>query len=576
MGSWTCFTTALSVILALAAVAPTDALDLIRDGKAVADVYYQNDAPQQVQDAATEIARVLSLMGSVKVQAAPVTDEGHVARNKPAILVGQLAEQAGLKMDRRSRANDGFRYKVDANRLMLVGESPRGVFIGANRLLQQLGANWYVPGEVGEVIPKKRTVAVPDDLEHSAVSDSIHRRIWYGGGGSRGKSARATDLWLRRHNGDLLRGSWRHAYSALVPKKAFEEHPEWFSYDANRGERCTRQLCTTNPQVIRLGADSLLKKMAGSEDFVFPAGPNDGGGLCECAKCKELRSVGYNEPSSNEPVASTQVFQFASALADITSKEYPDRDLGILVYSDYSRIPKKMGKVNPNVFPMIAPIRRCRLHGPGNPNCQWNQLWDDEIQGWAELSSKLAFYIYNYNLADTLVPLPKTAYYRRLLDSVDRAGIRELGWTIESIDSWATHAPAFWLASQLTWNSDVNVDQSMDQFYRGFYGNAYKPMKSYWTRIDKAYETANVHTGSQYGLHHIWVPELLQASRQDITQAKKFARGDREKEAVAMADAGLKAAELFMKSWNALGDFVFLKARQYEEQLEQLISKHAE
>ncbi len=41
--------------------------------------------------------------------------------------------------------------------------------------------------------------------------------------------------------------------------------------------------------------------------------------------------------------------------------KYPDKDLGILVYSEYSRPLVKVKQLHPNVFPMMAPIRRCRL-----------------------------------------------------------------------------------------------------------------------------------------------------------------------------------------------------------------------
>ncbi len=117
------------------------------------------------------------------------------------------------------------------------------------------------------------------------------------------------------------------------------------------------------------------KMAAHPEQIVFRAGPNDGGGLCQCDDCMAMRTEGYREPSSNRLTTSSLVFGFGNELAKITSKKYPDRYLGIYVYSDYSQPPKKLDTLHPNVFPMIAWIRRCRIHGPGVQNLRGISSW---------------------------------------------------------------------------------------------------------------------------------------------------------------------------------------------------------
>ena len=395
-------------------------------------------------------------------------------------------------------------------------------------------------------------------------------------GTSRGKtkSSQALGPWLSRNKADLERGSWRHAWRGLVRKeKYFKDHPQYFSL--KRGRRTAKQLCTTNPEVIRIAAGTLVAQMSSSSDLVFPAGPNDGGNLCECEECAKLHTPGYLEPSSGKPSHTSIVFKFASDIAEITSKRLPDRDLGILIYSEYSRVPAKIKKVNRNVFPMFAPIRRCRLHGPGNPLCSWNRLWQEEIRGWAKLTDKLGFYNYNYNLADTLVPFTKFDFYKRLVKQVRDLDIKELAWVSETIDSWAMHAPHMWLSARLSWDSRIDVDEELDRFFTGFYGASSRPMRRYWLRIDDAYATTDTHTGSQYGLHHVWTEGLLAQSRRNIEEAKRLASNKREREAVAMAEAGLRCAELFTKIWNEIGSFDFLEAARTEKELENHVSRMA-
>ena len=555
----------------LGAAVTSRALTLVDNGKPRGNIYLKADAPKDVQDAAAELARVLQIMSGAKLEIVTPADAASMQKTAPGIALGELAEGLGVKMTQQSRAGDGCRYKVQGAWLCIVGESPSGVYTGAMRFLESLGCGWYAPGTVGEVIPTRATVTVPDNTDRTEISNAINRRFWYGGKNGIGA---ATDAWLRRLNGgNYQSGSWNHAYGGLIPADVLKAHPEYGSL--NRGQRTTKQLCTTNPEVIRLAAETLQRNMARSEQLVFAAGPNDGGNLCECPECARLDTPGYLEPSSGKPACSDRIFKFASDIADITAKQFPNRDLGILVYSEYSRIPMKITTINPNVFPMIAPIRRCRIHGPGNPTCEMNKLWQEEIRGWSRLSKKMGFYMYNYNLADSLLPFSKVDFYKRLVGEVGNAKIEQLAWIFETIDNWSSTAPSFYLSVRISWNTNLDVDAEMDRYYRGFYGAAYAPMQRYWTRLDSVYANTNCHTGSSYGMHKFWTPEVLKASRADIEEAKRLAANDREKEAVAMAEAGLRGAELFTTIWNATARCDFAAAGKAQAALQAHVAEMA-
>ncbi|NUN92415.1 MAG: DUF4838 domain-containing protein [Verrucomicrobiae bacterium] len=546
----------------IACAMPVRALTLVENGQARARIVLSERAATEEEEAAAEIARVLEAMSGAKL---PV-EKASAPPSGPCVVLGALAHRMGLKIEKVSRAKDGFRYAARGDALLLVGESPAGVYTGAIRFLESLGCGWYTPGDVGEVIPKRPTIAIPDGTEAAEASNSINRRFWYGGGGGQGGGGRGAPLtkaWLRRMNGaNYESGSWSHAYGNLISKETLKEHPEYGSLV--RGKRTTKQLCTTNPNVVRLAAETLMKHMAKTNLLVFAAGPNDGGGLCECAECTKLDTPEYLEPSSGKPVTTDRVFGFASAVAALTAKAFPDRDLGILIYSEYSRTPKKAETVSANVFPMLAPIRRCRIHGPGNPCCEMNRLLQEEIRGWAKLGPKLGFYMYNYNLADTLMPFSKVDFYKRTLAEVNAANVEQLAWIFETIDTWSAHAPSLWLSARISWNTHLDVDREMERFYAGFYGAAAAPMRDYWKRLDDAYANAPTHAGSSYGMHKVWTPPLLAASRADLDRAAKLASNAREQRAVAMAEAGLRSAELFIQIWHALAacDFATAAARQ--------------
>ncbi len=144
-----------------------------------------------------------------------------------------------------------------------------------------------------------------------------------------------------------------------------------------------------------------------------------------------------------------------------------------------------------------------------------------EIKDWVKLSDgKFGFYLYNYNLADAALPFTKFTAYKQQQKLVHELDLKQLAWTLETMDTWASHAPHVWLSARLSWNINLDIDKELDRFFNGFYGAAAKPMARYWRRIDDAYASSNVHTGSVYGQHHIWTDELLTASRKDIELAK--------------------------------------------------------
>ena len=541
----------------------TGAIALVEKGKSSAVIFLKADDAAEVHAAATELAEILERMSGAEIPVAKVSTVAQIGKGRPSIVLGALAEQMGLKMAKASRARDGFRCKAVGKAVLIVGESPAGVRNGVYAFLEGLGCGWYAPGDVGEVIPSRPSITVADGLDRCEVSDSVHRRFWYGGKNRKGE---ATDTWLRRNKAELSIGSWRHAWGGLVPARTyFKDHPEYFSL--NKGVRTQRQLCTTNQGTIRVAAEALMRQMALKKARVCPAGPNDGGGLCQCPECVKLDTPDYLEPTSGKPDCTDRVFQFANEVAQITSRKFPDRDLGILIYSDYSRVPRKTSRIHPNVFPMFAPIRRCRFHGPGTPGCPLSVLWQEEIRGWAGITRKLGFYIYNYNLADSLVPLSKISFYKRLAAEVHKGGVEQLAWVFETIDSWSMHAPHLYLSARLSWDSRVDIDAEMDRYFKGFYAEAAEPMRRYWLRIDSAYDKARTHTGSQYGLHHIWTDTLRKSCRGDIDEAKRLARTGRVKRAVEMAEAGLRCAELFMRVWKGLGAFQFAEAGKAQAEL---------
>lgn len=563
-----------------------DPVVLFEPGQPPAQIIIQQEADAIEQEAAEELARVLEIMSGQAPLVTLMADEDAATAARPAIVLGGPAAELGLEMEKTSPARDGYRFAARDGRLLIVGESSRGVYHGVFAFLEELGCGWYTPQDIGEVIPRRTTVTIASDLDVSRVSDSMYRRFWYGGGGTRGRSGNA-DVWAYRNRGRQIAGGGVGSHGGLLPsRELFDDHPELFSYSRALGERVPRQPCTSNPETVRIVAEQQLESMRAMREKdphhrMFAASPHDGyRGRCECDDCMAVTDPYYIEPSSGNFDDSDLLFNFINDLAEITAREFPENYLHMLIYSDYSRVPQTIDRLYPNVFPVFAPIRRCRLHGPGHPTCELARHWQDEIRGWGRITRNLGFYIYNYNLADSLLPLNKLSFLRGVQREARQLGIGEqieqLAWIFETIDNWPQHSPHLYLSVRMMWNLDVDLDAEFDRFINGFYGAAADPMRRYWMRVDEAYENSDIHVGSSYGQHLIWTDPVLKASRADVNLAAQLAANDRERAAVAMADAGLRCAELFVGIRRAVNDGRFLIAHRLHRQLKEHIDGLAE
>ncbi len=84
--------------------------------------------------------------------------------------------------------------------------------------------------------------------------------------------------------------SWEAAFD-LRKGETFAQHPDWFALVND--QRRPPQMCTTNPEVIARMVDYVLR---GKED-IMNISPSDGGGFCECDRCRALdvpRVLGYD------------------------------------------------------------------------------------------------------------------------------------------------------------------------------------------------------------------------------------------------------------------------------------------
>jgi len=189
-----------------------------------------------VRLAADELCTHLELMTGVKLE---TVAKGTDLAGRIPIYLDQAADP-GLDKLIKAKGSDpaSFAIVVTGDSVSVRGLSAEGTLFGVYDLLEQLGVRWFMPGDLGRVVPKLKTVAIPP--QQTVQIPSFPSR-WAAGYAGKFKT------WQRR----LRMGGpyFPPAHGVHLPKGyEFDQHPEY--YALIDGVRKKRQLCVSNPQVV--------------------------------------------------------------------------------------------------------------------------------------------------------------------------------------------------------------------------------------------------------------------------------------------------------------------------------------
>src|SRR5690606_20685083 len=150
-----------------------------------------------------------------------------------------------------------------------------GTLFGAYELLEQLGVRWFMPGELGTVVPRSKTVSLPVQQIVQAPSFTGRWHMGY-----------RTTPWAKhmRMGGPYFPGA--HGIRGLT-KEVFAAHPEYFALV--NGKRQLSQACVSNPHVVQMAVEEARKFFRANPTVPWLGfGPNDGAGFCQCENCRAL------------------------------------------------------------------------------------------------------------------------------------------------------------------------------------------------------------------------------------------------------------------------------------------------
>ncbi|MBI3925868.1 MAG: DUF4838 domain-containing protein [Armatimonadetes bacterium] len=510
---------------------------LVEGGRARAVLTLPGDATAEERLAAEELQEHLHRMAGVRL---PLSGSG------PQVLLGRAAGQ----WPDRAADPASFRLVVTPDRVEVLGASGEGTQNGVYELLEQLGVRWFMPGELGTVVPRTDTLAlaVQETVQRPAF-ESRHLQV-----GSEGKDE-AWKAWLRRMRSGGPRFPSAHGLK-LGPEGSFEKAPEL--YALFRGKRRANQLCVSNAKTVQLASGQVRRYFRKHPDASWMGiGPNDGDGFCECPRCTAL-DAGAKDPVLGLPSHTDRYIWFFNQILKNIEGEFPDRKLCFYAYYKCTWPPVRQ-RPDSRIVPALAPITLCRIHGP-NEKCPDAAQYVALLKAWCKLSPEVYERGYWSNLADPGLPFPMIHRMREQIPLAAQLGVK--GWRVECFHHFASELPSLYVAMKLMWNDKADVDALLDDFYRSYYGPAAEPMARAGALMDAALRDGDYHTGSSYDMPYLYPAPLRATVGELLARAGKAAREEPYSARVQPIAASLELLDQFLLMLERRNQHDYAAARQ--------------
>ena len=510
---------------------------VVKDGQPQAEIVISETPARTVKVAAAELQEYVQKISGAKLAVVTTPTEGCPAQ----VYVGRSAHTDRLKVTGEDLEHGGFRMVSGANWLALIGNDRdyappefmakahggedalkrwdaitgtkwgnpfemlfrgydeksklwmydgRGSINAVYEFLRGLGVRWYFPGEIGEVVPAAKSIALPQMNRTVRPDFAVRYLCQYYVEFLFGRQDEIKwQLRLGLNPGQECLGIGLGHGICQVHRRVetHQAHPEYFAlwngkraldHMGGQGAPClsSEGLFHENVKYARM----LFDKFNEPEVDVSPA---DGyTALCQCDLCK---GKGTPERGWNGQL-SDYVWGYVNRVATELYKTHPDRKVRCLAYTAYQQPPAKIGKLSPNVAVIL-----CRWRGDFY-NAQTRDQFTKLTQDWMEKLPSKTLYVWDYYLHSRPGgPTEGVPVYFPHIISEDLRFLKgkSRGEFVEVARNWPAwkipwHALAsnhlnVYVTSRLYWDAGQDVDAMLAEYYTLFYGPAAGEMRAF-------------------------------------------------------------------------------------------------
>lgn len=363
--------------------------------------------------------------------------------------------------------------------LQMWDQDERGSFNAVCGFLMKLGVRWYLPGELGEVLPVLKTIPLPK-LDETVRPDFEQRRFSYHGG----VHGLTNAMWFMRLGvRDPYGIQDAHGLDTMTNHaEVFAAHPEWFAmYGGKRRfePRANNQLCYSNEELFQESVRYVRAQFDHFKMSMVSVMPPDGyTAICQCEKCQ-----GKDSPERDQGgLASDYVWDFVNRVAKEVRKTHPHGKVLNCAYGIYSLPPLKIDKLEPNVVVSIVGARVPRNNKP-EQQAAFRQL----RESWVAKTLNPIINFENYPFIDRGWYLPAFTPYAMGESTNATKGIsygEDISLTVPQEPSTAgigfNHFQTYFTARMYWGGKDADVDAMFREYCRLFYGPAEQEMRTFF------------------------------------------------------------------------------------------------
>ncbi|MFH1095538.1 MAG: DUF4838 domain-containing protein, partial [Candidatus Micrarchaeota archaeon] len=443
----------------------------------------------------------------------PVVKESELKAGTPAIYLGrtQAAGKAGLPL--RELKGWTFLKMARNGNLFLAGSDtgpipalPNIEYLGTLKavtsfLEDEAGVRFVLPGTNGVAIPKIERLEVPAGL--NVLSRPNFTYVI---------GRRANDIVYSVANNFYysacpLKSYGGHSYYDAVPKATYaKDHPEYFALKNGVRQPAADHLCISNPDVQKLMIDEMCKRLDAGYEWVELA-QTDGYQPCECEKCMAIH-----------PDIGEQLWIVHRKLAKQMRQLRPGKKIMIISYGPTLKPP-----VTFKSFPDNVVIQMCHY----DPKA---------FEEWQPLNVEKTVYVYNWGCYWTLGFGPKrtpryAAEQIRIFVDNKVQGIYLCG----AFENLGLEGPVYYVYGKAMGNPQLNVADTLNDYYREAFGKAHSPMKAFFDGMYERLEFFSAFNRPNYRMDmenyktfttpedaycHFFPPTLLADMENNLAQAR--------------------------------------------------------
>jgi hypothetical protein len=501
---------------------PGPELTLAHDGVTEYSILVPDAASTQEQKAAADLAQWLKEMTGADFAVVPETQA--VGDSVISIGVTKRASEAGV-VPTVELDDEGYGIAARGKGLYIFGGRTRGPINAVYALLEEdLGCRWYT-ADANRIPHKPTLVFRPVSrtfVPALAIRDPFYNVAFDGTWSLRNRSNAPSAPVPEEWGGHMNYALFVHTFNTLLsPEQYFAEHPEYFMLGED-GQRTARQLCTTNPDVIRIVTENVLRILRENPAAeIISVSKNDGGGTCLCPNCKAIDDAEGSHAGA--------LLHLVNSVAESVEKEFPKVMVSTLAYLETVDPPKTL-RPRPNVAIQLC-TDNCMWAHPFTP-AEQGEAFNKAMTGWSAINVPIHIWDYCVNFSHYPAPMPNIdviAANIRYFVAHSAKGVMEQG---------AYQGPGerdllrSWVFAKLMWDPSRNATALTRDFLWGYFGQAAPAIAAYNDLLD---ETARAHAeslkspkeGIRYGMDSEFLTkEFIDKASALYDQAEALAEDD--------------------------------------------------